>query len=526
MPLNEDLLFQIKCMTRLIYYVTDEDDQAIVNLRDALKSRHDGHVYVYNGTFGMKPIDQYIDDWGTREHKMADKDRQSIHDALIQIYKDDPKEGINFYLITDAERWMKDEHVVRRMLNITHQVNNDIRTVKIVILIGCRKVIPQYLQRYVQVVHDKGPDKDDVLRILAEACDQLSIPTPPSFESMFRGMTTYEIKGALSQSIIQTQLDGGEPRIDPGLITNFRRHQFAKTDLVQQIDTARFTFAQVGGMERFKDWVRITRHSWTEKGRAFGLKPPKGVLAVGVWGCGKSLATKAMGQAWGLPVVQLEMGRIRSNQVGESEANIYRVLRLVESAAPCIVWVDEAEKSLSGLASSAASDAGVTSRVIGIFSTWLQETDAPVCLAMTANSLKTLPVEFINRMDERFFFDTPSTGDRTDILKIHLKKVMQDPTRYQLHELAEKAKDMVGREIEQAIGAAMTASFDQGCEHLDEDILANILLRKPRIVKTMQDDIAEIVNWVGYDAAQDDGIKARFASKPDRGQGIKMASVD
>jgi SpoVK/Ycf46/Vps4 family AAA+-type ATPase len=257
------------------------------------------------------------------------------------------------------------------------------------------------------------------------------------------------------------------------------------------------------------------------------LEPPKGVLAVGIWGTGKSLSIKTLGAEWGLPVVQLEMGRLRSSGVGESEANVYRAIRIIESASPCIVWIDEAEKSLSGGPSSAQSDAGTTNRTIGIFSTWLQETKARVCLALTANTLDTLPVEFVNRMDERFFFDLPGERERIDILKIHLKKRRQDTDKFNLAMLAEKSEHMVGREIEQAIKAALVESFDQGKAGLDETILAEQLAGKPRIVKTMVDDVKKLIDWVGYDPDVKDGIRARFASDPDRKAGsMKLVSGD
>jgi SpoVK/Ycf46/Vps4 family AAA+-type ATPase len=221
-----------------------------------------------------------------------------------------------------------------------------------------------------------------------------------------------------------------------------------------------------------------------------------------------------MGHAWKLPVVQMEMGRLRSSGVGESEANVYRAVRLIEAVSPCIVWIDEAEKSLSGNQSSGASDAGTTSRTIGILSTWMQETTAPVCLAMTANSIKTLPLEFINRMDERFFFDLPSEDERMEILKIHLRKAGQDPDSYDLATLAEKATNMVGRELEQAIYAAMIKSFKAKKAKLDEGILLDVIAKKPRIFRTMGDELKEILDWVGWDDEAQEGIRARLASAP------------
>jgi SpoVK/Ycf46/Vps4 family AAA+-type ATPase len=131
---------------------------------------------------------------------------------------------------------------------------------------------------------------------------------------------------------------------------------------------------------------------------------------------------------------------------------------------------------------------------------------------MTANSLSSMPVEMINRMDERWFFREPAEDERVAILKIHLRQARQDPNNFDLAVLAQSSKDLVGREIEQAIAAAMVESFDQGKTCLDQTILAQQLSSKPRITNTMRDEIEEITNWVGYNEDQDEGIRARLAS--------------
>jgi AAA+ superfamily predicted ATPase len=508
--MNPDLLFHLKSLTRCIYYVTEEEDRFLAKLAGVLK-KYEDHTFVYNAIFGMVPIKQLIRSWTTRSVP-ENRDTQNIHDAIAKIYTDDPQNGQHFYIITDPERWLPDPQVQRRFLNIFHQLHNDDRTIKVLIFVGNRLVIPPKLQRYIEVIHDKGLTEEEISQLIEEVAQKLQIKPPKDVTRVFRGLTSYEADAAIAQSIIKTKRDASPKRIDPRVIAEFKRRQLAKTDLLDYVDVSPFTFDVVGGNDQFKAWADKTKAAWTEEGQSFGLRPPKGVLAVGVWGCGKSLSIKSMGNAWKLPVVQLEMGRLRSSAVGESEANVYRAINLIESVAPCLVWIDEAEKSLSGGHSSSMSDAGTTSRVIGILSNWLQETTSQVCLAMTANSLDTLPVEFVNRMDERFFFDLPSEEERVEILKIHLLKRGQNPEDFQLAELAELAVNMVGREIEQAIGAALIESFHAGCEGLSPELLAKELQSKPRIFKTMVDELKKVLDWVGYDPDIGDGIRARFAS--------------
>jgi SpoVK/Ycf46/Vps4 family AAA+-type ATPase len=477
-------------------------------------AKYEKRTHIFNAAFGLIPLSQLIRDWSTHAGTLS-TDCPGINESLIKVYQEDPRDGQNFYVFTDPERYLPDEHVQRRILNIVHQLHNDEKTVKILLFVGSRLVVPRKLQRYMEVIYDKGLDNDEIQAIINTVCGKTHIKPPTDLATIksMKGLTSYEVDAAISQSIIKTKKEAVNPkRIDSRYVAEFKRRQLHKTDLLNYVDVSAYSFDQVGGNARFKAWAEKTKACWTDEGQKFGLKPPKGVLCVGVWGCGKSLSIKALGNAWRLPVIQFETGRLRSSLVGESESNVYRAINLVESVAPCLVWIDEAEKSLAGNQSSGMSDAGTTSRMIGILSTWLQETTAQVCLAMTANSLKTLPVEFINRMNERWFYDLPSEEERIEILKIHLKKQKQDTADFQLAVLAEAARDMVGREIEQAIDAALIDSFDADKEHLDHDILLKELRTKPRIFKTMADELREVLEWVGYDKDANDGIRARFAS--------------
>ena len=242
---------------------------------------------------------------------------------------------------------------------------------------------------------------------------------------------------------------------------------------------------------------------------------------MGVYGCGKSLSAKALASEWHLPLVQLEMGKLRSSAVGQSEGNLYGALRIIESVAPCAVWIDEAEKSLAGGQSSAQSDAGTTSRMLGIMSTWVQEVDSPICLILTANSLKNLPPEIVNRLPDRFFFEIPDLDAIVDILKIHCAAFSQDVSDFNLGDLAKVAQGLVGREIEQCVESAMVASYNAKKPALDEEILKDELKRKSRITLTMTDDIKELTDWVGYNPELDDGVKAQLASRR-RGSSLKI----
>lgn len=505
----EELKHHLKALTRLIYYVTDEEDRFIVDFHQTMKD-HEKSTWVFNAALGLVPIANLRADWKSRAHT---GDQSDFHSTMIKIYQDDPKQNSNFYIITDPERWLKDgePHMHRRVMNVIHQVHQELRIIKVLIFVGPRRMIPDKLARYFTIINDPGLNNEEVKQVTEQFCHELKTEVPADPPSLFRGLNSYEIEEIITRTAV-IQKSSGRRRIDPEFVAAYRRDQLKKTDLLQFVDTSQDSFDKVGGADRFKAWAKKTKACWTPEGRAFGLKPPKGVLLVGVYGCGKSISVKAMANEWGLPIVQFELGKLMSSGVGDSEGNLYRALRLVESVAPCVMWIDEAEKSLSGGASSAQSDAGTTSRVLGILSTWVQETSAPVSIAMTANSLKTLPVEMTNRMPERFFFDLPTEEERIDIIKIHARKNNQDTSSFPLADLADKAKNLVGRELMQSIETAMVDSYHAGKKGLDADILGSVLERKPRIIRTMTDEIQSIITWVGYDPDVDDGVRARLAS--------------
>lgn len=511
--MNPELLFHLRALTRCIYYVTEEEDRAILELKDTLK-KFERRTHIFTRVNGLIQLSQYIMDWKSKA--ISTTENRTVVQALEEAFRNDPRDEQSYYIVTDPEHWMNDPNMVRRMLHLLQQLHQDDTTIKVVIFISNQLAIPNKLRRYIEVVHDQGLTLEEVKGMIENSVQKIpnlqAVGDPDALAKQFLGLTSYEVDAAISQSVVATKKDDKNPkRIDPEVIANYKRRQIRKSGLLDFIDVKEYGFDQVGGHDRFKGWVTRTKACWTPEGQAFGLQPPKGVLAVGVYGCGKSLCVKCLANAWGVPMVPFEMGRLRSSAVGESENNVYSAIRLIEAVAPCVVWLDEAEKSLAGNSSSGQSDAGTTSRMIGILSTWIQETKSQVCLAMTANSL-SLPPEFVNRMDERFFFDLPAEDERLEILKIHMQKRGQDPKQFQLAELAEASESMVGREIEQAIVAALVTSYEAQKPGLDHDILLKEITQKPRIFKTMVDELKEITDWVGYDEENNEGIRARFSS--------------
>ncbi len=216
-------------------------------------------------------------------------------------------------------------------------------------------------------------------------------------------------------------------------------------------------------------------------------------------GCGKSLTAKAVAGQWRLPLLRLDMGRIFSGLVGSSEENLRRAIRVAESVAPVVLWVDEIEKGLSGSKSSGASDGGVSARVFGALLTWLQEKTAPVFVVATANRIDDLPPELLRkgRFDEIFFIDLPVPSERREILEIHVRKRGRDPAAYDLAALAGQAEGFSGAELEAALISGLYEAFAEGTELAQEHLSRAVAESLPLSV-TMREEIDRLRDWARH----------------------------
>jgi len=195
-----------------------------------------------------------------------------------------------------------------------------------------------------------------------------------------------------------------------------------------------------------------------------------------VQGCGKSLVAKSVASLWKLPLLRLDMGKVFSEMVGSSEENIRTALRLAESVSPCVLWLDEIEKAMSGLGSSDRSDAGTAARVFGAFLVWMQEKTVPVFVIATSNDISSLPPEMLRkgRFDEIFFIDLPSSQERREVFAIHLARRHRDPIQFDLDRLSEETEGFSGAEIEQIIISALYDAFEAEREVADVDLISNV----------------------------------------------------
>jgi SpoVK/Ycf46/Vps4 family AAA+-type ATPase len=252
----------------------------------------------------------------------------------------------------------------------------------------------------------------------------------------------------------------------------------------------------VGGLEVLKEWLRKRVRAFGDEARAFGLPEPRGLLLVGVQGCGKSLVARAVASAWRMPLLRLDVGRLFASLVGSSEENLRNAIKVAENVAPVVLWVDEIEKGLSGSQSSGFSDGGVSARVFVTLLTWLQEKTAPAFVVATANRIEQLPPELLRkgRFDEIFFIDLPALPERREIFAIHLAKRGRDPARFDLESLARRAEGFSGAEIEQAVVSGLYDAFAEGGQ-LEQRHVERAVSESLPLSTTMREEIGRVREW-------------------------------
>jgi SpoVK/Ycf46/Vps4 family AAA+-type ATPase len=393
-------------------------------------------------------------------------------------------------------------------------------THKTIVLMSPLQEVPIELEKEVVVLDYPLPDIAELDRVLTSQLGngsrRLSESDREKLLKAALGLTRDEAEKVYRKA----QVTAGRLTANEVEIVLSEKQQLIRRSGILEYIEADETMEAVGGLEELKHWLTQRSNAFTERARKYGLPQPKGMLILGVPGCGKSLVAKTTARLWGLPLLRLDMGRVYDgSMVGRSEANLRNALKAAESLSPVILFIDELDKAFAGSAGSADSDAGTSSRIFGTFLTWMQEKTAPVFVMATANRVERLPGEFLRkgRFDEIFFVDLPSRNEREEIFQIHLQKRRgSDISRFDIEQLAEAAQvearvtvtnsmtgerelqnllcSFSGAEIEQAIIAAMYEAFAQDREFTQFDILSAIKSTVP-LSQTMAEQVSALRQW-------------------------------
>jgi SpoVK/Ycf46/Vps4 family AAA+-type ATPase len=342
-------------------------------------------------------------------------------------------------------------------------------------------------------------------RELEAVLDRLTMTPGVRYELSAQGREKL-IQAALGLTLAQAQrvfakaivADGALADGDIDLVTEEKRVLIRESEALEFHPATR-DLEDVGGLDALKQWLRLRERAFTREATDYGLPAPKGMALLGIPGTGKSLVAKVIASLWRMPLFRLDTGALFGSLVGESEERARRALRLAESAAPAILWIDEVDKALA----HGGLDSGTSTRVFGSLLTWMQEKTAPVFVVATANSISHLPPELLRkgRFDEVFFLDLPRAEERAEILKVHLRKRRRAPEKFDLSRLSAESEGYTGAELEQAVLDAMYVGFNEGRELTTDDISATLARQIPLSV-SQREDIGALRSWLREGRAQ------------------------
>ena len=330
------------------------------------------------------------------------------------------------------------------------------------------------------------PDEREIASIVKETCSELArydkrMKTSLTVDEIhkvitsLKGLSIQQIRNILNPCLMD---DGLLDINDLNRIESYKKKLFDQEGLLEFCGTE--SKDNIANFDNLKRWLEERKSSFTQE--TSSIPPPKGALLMGVQGCGKSLAVKAVAKELGLPLYRLDVGRLYSQYIGQTEQNLRRALGIVDKLSPLCLWIDEIEKGFA--ASMGETDGGVSQRILGTFLTWMQERKSNCFLAATANDVDRLPPEFLRkgRFDEVFFVDLPDPATRRSLFVIHLKKRNLDPETFNCTLLSEKAVDFSGAEIEQAIISALYRASGRKETISTNHVLEQIVSTKPLAV--------------------------------------------
>lgn len=426
------------------------------------------------------------------------RDQLKVLDAILQA------SGKGFYLLKDfsAAAEMRPE-IVRRLRDLYRGLKDRGRYV---LILSPRLTLPEDLKKEIYVVEYELPDEVEITRIIDAGVRRRLGPESIDDTAMkrlalaMRGLTADEI-GHLLGKVFATRRAFDESGFMEVLA---EKEQMSKKEGVLEFVPPRFSLEDIGGYDTLKTWLRKRQHLFSKEALDAGIPIPRGILLMGISGCGKSLCVKTISTLWNLPLFRLDMNAVFGTE--NPESTFLKALRSVEAVSPAVLWIDEIEMGVGGYREG--GDAAM-SRIFSGFLTWMQEKSALVFVAATANRIQLLPAEIIRkgRFDQVFFVDLPTEEERKQIFSIHFKKNRCDPAKFDLVFLAKATKGWNGAEIEQAVISAVVDSYSEARAVTEDDLHRMISATVPLAV-TMEEQIKAIKSW-----AHDRALNASTAQK-------------
>jgi ATP-dependent 26S proteasome regulatory subunit len=476
----------------LIYMVAPEEEIVEEELLSVAQSRS-SQIYFYDFARG----------WSDK----AGADKGNIMAALSRVAKA-PSDVPSLFVMKDLGTLIapgtnnqisqSQLPIVREVKNLAREMSRDRRTL---VILSEQLRLPLELREETTVVDISLPSISEISELVDRLVGKKLKVSGDDREQLLKacqGLTRCRISRVLAISLAKSG------KVDESAIKNIieeKKQTIRETGILEFVPH-QSGLESVGGLENLKEWVKLRlrsmraaqSRSFSDAAKAYGLPSPKGILLAGIQGTGKSLAAKCVAAEWKLPLLRLDVGRCFGGIVGESESRIRQVIKLAEAISPCVLFLDELEKTFSNNQSD--GDSGTSRRVLATLLTWMQEKTAPVFIVATANNVELLPAELIRkgRIDEIFFVNLPNHSEREQIFQVHLNRLRPSRNEFDFKLLANSSQDLSGAEIEQIIYEAMQQAFSEDREFTQDDLLTAIASCVP-LSQIAKSSIDSLKNW-------------------------------
>lgn len=461
---------------------TWEEDQTLASLKNLFNAAMQGKGILF--TWDLQS--------GLTNHLTGENKPASHLEALDHIQT---STSPGFFIFKDLATALENPAVQRRLHNIQQLFRGQSR---FLFLTAAEFVIPPELRRDIVLVDYQLPQEPDIAKCLQEHLNTLAkrgINIDLSDEDKtqaiisMKGFTAAEMQYALNKSC------WGHKTINSKVLATLHdeKEQMARKEGVLEYVRSAESINDVGGLDNLKEWLLKRKQLFSPEAEAAGIRPPRGLLMMGISGCGKSLSVKAISSMWKLPLFRLDMNKVYSGVHGTPEGTFHRAIKSIEAVAPAILWIDEIE---GGISSNTAKDGGTGAHIFSAFLTWMQEKSSDVFVAATANRIDLLPAEIIRkgRFDQVFFIDLPNDTEREQIFTVHLARRGNKIEDFDITLLSVATEFWNGAEIEHVVEAATVEAFHRG-ERLNQDDLYTIIRGTVPLSRTMSEQIKFIKNW-------------------------------
>ena len=489
------------CSRYPVIYVVSSEEGRVVESLNWIARRLNKKTFYWSCLSGLQAHNTAEPGGGPAEETYPPEEDPATQDPAAALSEITASREPGLFIFKDFHLYMDKNHpdILRSLREAAQKFPAQSKTI---VLISPVLNLPSELEKDVTVLDFPMPGAEELGAVLDNTAK--TVASNPNYsvdlsgdarEELVKaahGLTLVEAENVFTKSLV---VNG---RLGTGQISQViaeKRQIIRKSGLLDFFEPE-VGMDDVGGLENLKRWLVKRKLAFSDRARSFGLPSPRGVLMLGVQGCGKSMCAKAVSALWQLPLLRLDFGRVFQSLTGGSEENIRRALFIAEGVAPCVLWVDEIDKAFGGQGGD-AGDSGSSRRVLGTFLTWLGDKKSPVFVAATANNVSAMPPELLRkgRFDEIFFVDLPNEQERRNILAIHLKRLGRDPAAFELESLSQAMEGFSGAEIEQSvISALFDAFYDKGRDLATWDIMMAASETVP-LSKTMREEIDALRQW-------------------------------